>query len=319
VRLTRIDGLDLNLFAFDYDLTFVVFFLNADGKVYARYGGRDARGPDGRQSLAGLRYTMHSVLEMHGRKDRLYAPRPEGPSRTVRQVAGTRRARCFHCHEVREALNDQLRRAGKWSRELAWRYPLPDNLGLLLEVDRGNVVKRVVPGSPAARAGLRPGDVLRQLGGVPVHSQADAQFALDRAPARGKVALAWERGGKGQSGTAALPEGWRKGDITWRPSLQQLVPSLPLYGAELTPAERKALGLPARQLAFRQSRNVNPWMKEAGVRAGDVILGVDGRRLEGMDVGDFQQYVRREYLAGDRVKVDLIRDGKRLSLPVTLR
>ena len=41
VRLTRIDNQDLNLFEFDYDLTFMVFFLNAEGKVYARYGGRD--------------------------------------------------------------------------------------------------------------------------------------------------------------------------------------------------------------------------------------------------------------------------------------
>ena len=75
VRLTRIDNLDLNLFEFDYDLTFTVFFLNADGKVYARYGGRDGKDPDGRQSLAGLRYTMESVLEAHGKPEKEYAPR----------------------------------------------------------------------------------------------------------------------------------------------------------------------------------------------------------------------------------------------------
>ena len=68
VRLTRIDDLDLNVFEFDYDCTFMVFFLNAQEKVYARYGGRDADGPDSRQSLAGLHYTMESVLKMHARK-----------------------------------------------------------------------------------------------------------------------------------------------------------------------------------------------------------------------------------------------------------
>jgi hypothetical protein len=33
-----VDDVDLNTFEFDYDLTFMVFFLNANGKVYARYG-----------------------------------------------------------------------------------------------------------------------------------------------------------------------------------------------------------------------------------------------------------------------------------------
>ena len=45
VRLTRIDGEDLNLFEFDYDLTFMVFFLSADQKVYARYGSRMPTAP----------------------------------------------------------------------------------------------------------------------------------------------------------------------------------------------------------------------------------------------------------------------------------
>jgi hypothetical protein len=60
VRLTRIDDQDLNLFEFDYDLTFMVFILDAEGRVYARYGGRSPEGPDQRQSLEGLRYTMGS-------------------------------------------------------------------------------------------------------------------------------------------------------------------------------------------------------------------------------------------------------------------
>src|SRR5205823_13416877 len=67
VRLTRIDTEDLNLFEFDYDLTFMVFFLDAAGRVYARYGGRDATSADSRQSLAGLAYTTQSVLRTHER------------------------------------------------------------------------------------------------------------------------------------------------------------------------------------------------------------------------------------------------------------
>jgi S1-C subfamily serine protease len=296
-----------------------VFFLSADEKVYARYGGRDARGPDERQSLEGLRYTMQSVLDMHRRPDPAFAPRVEGPPKYLTQLAGGFRARgCYHCHQVKEIMNNSLMRTGKWSRDLVYRYPLPDNVGMLLEVDRGNVVRAVTPDSPAARAGLRPGDVVRRLAGVPVHSQADAQFALDRAPQTGEIALRWQRGDETRDGTLALVEGWRKGDLGWRPSLHRLVPSLPLYGKDLTAAEKQSLDLPAKRLVFRHKADVHPRMKAAGVRAGDVILGVDGKALEGMDV-DLQEHVRRQYLVGDRITLNVLREGQRVDLPLTLR
>ena len=53
----------------------------------------------------------------------------------------------MHCHQVKEALNAEFVRNGQWSRELAWRYPLPENLGFELEIDRGNVVKKVRQGN----------------------------------------------------------------------------------------------------------------------------------------------------------------------------
>ncbi len=312
--------MDLNLFEFDYDLTFAVFFLSPEGKVYARYGGRDGTSPDARQSLDGLRYTMQSVLDMHEAPQKAYAPRDEESSRTVRQIPGARGSRrCFHCHNVRETLNADLKRRGKWERELTWRYPLPDNLGLLPELHRGNVVAKVTPNSPADRAGLRKGDVLQKLNGVPIHSQADAQFALDRAPKLGQIPVTWKRGADTQSGTLALADGWRKGDISWRPSLQHLVPTLPVYGNDLSAGDKKALGLPEDQMAFRQKAQIHSRARAAGIQAGDVIVGVDGRTFRGLTVDDFRQLVSREYLVGDQVQIDLFREGKRLSLPLTLR
>jgi S1-C subfamily serine protease len=298
----------------------MVFFLNADGKMYARYGGRDGSGPDERQSLEGLRYTMQSVLDMHRAPEKAFAPRDDPSTKTVRQIPGARGSRrCFHCHNVRETLNADLKRRGKWERELAWRYPLPDNLGLILEVHRGNVVEQVTPNSPAARAGLQKGDVLQKLNGVPVHSLADAQFALDRAPKAGQIPLAWKRAGEARSGTVALPDGWRKGDITWRPSLQHLIPTLPVYGNDLSAGDKKALGLPEDQMAFRQKSQIHSRAKAAGIQAGDVIVGIDGRTFRGMTVDAFHRFVSRDYLVGDRVQLDIFREGKRMSLPLTLR
>ena len=262
---------------------------------------------------------MSSVLAMHRRQDRTYAPRGAEAAKYTSQLRGVRRRGCFHCHNVREGLDAELKRTGKWQREHAWRYPLPDNLGLVLEVDRGNVVERVAADSAAARAGLRKGDLVQLLNGVPVHSLADAQYALDRAPSKGVALVTWKRGAEVRTAELALAEGWRRGDISWRPSQQHLIPSLPVTGPELSAGEKKALGLSADQLAFRQRSQIHSRAKAAGILAGDVIVGLDGKTFPGMSVDGLPRYVQRSYLVGDRVQVDLLRGGKRLSLPLTLR
>ena len=38
----------------------------------------------------------------------------------------------MHCHQVREALDRKLVESGQWTREQAWRFPLPENLGMRL-------------------------------------------------------------------------------------------------------------------------------------------------------------------------------------------
>lgn len=318
MRLGNIDRLDLSLFEFDYDLTFAVFFMNADGRVYARYGQRDAGGPDALQSLKGLEHTMKSVLEMHGRdgKGREFAPRGGERSVTIREIGGRTRG-CYHCHNVREVFDRGLVQSGQWGRDRAYRYPPAENVGLTLEVDRGNVVAKVQEGSPADRAGLKPGDVLRRLGGVPVHSIADALYGLDRAPASGEVEAAWTHDGQPMGERLVLSSGWRKNDLSWRPSMRRLLPSLPVRGADLTEQEKAALGLKLNHLAVRQRESVAAAAQAAGMRAGDVLVGID-RELAELDGAGVHEFVRREYLAGDRVQLIVLRDGKRLTLPLVL-
>lgn len=304
---------------FDYDLTMMVFFLGADEQIYGRFGGRDAKGPETRMSLPGLHHAMKAALETHARQPEAVPPKRE-PPRTIRDLAVGRRlgsGGCVHCHQVNEALKADLEKAGKWSRELVWRYPPPDNLGLVLEVDRGNVVERIEPGSSAARAGLKAGDVVERLNGVPIYSFADAQYALDRAPKTGTTTVSWRRGEQGLKAELALAGGWRKSDISWRPSLQTYVPSPRLSGPELSAKEREALGLSAQQLAFRLD-TVSNQAHDAGLREGDVIVGIDDQKLE-MDVRAFYWHLRGSYLVGDRVTVNAIRNGERLKLVMTLR
>ena len=317
VRIAQIESADLNLFQFDLDTTFAVFFMNADGQIYGRYGGRDSEDDDSRMSLVGLRYAMEAALKTHEQKasDRRLAKPWSTTPLFLRNLRTNRRRRgCVHCHTAKEmVIANQT-----WSRELAYRYPPPDNLGLTFEIDRGDIVKKVGKSSVAEKAGLQTGDRVTLLNRLPVHSFADAQYALDGAPQTGKIGISWIRDGKSMSGTINLLRGWRKTDIRWRPSMMDHLGSARLYGDDLPAAERKRYGLLRKQLAFRQRATVHSQARAAGIRAGDIILGFDDKRLE-FNSYEFQRYVRRNYVSGDSVKVNLIRSGKRISLKMKLR
>jgi hypothetical protein len=318
VRQPEITGVNLNLFQFDYDLTMMVFFLNADEHIYGRYGGRSGEDADARQSLAGLRYAMQAALRSH--QHHVVSPKtPKADPLYVRDLPRSRlRGGCVHCHQVKEAQHAELKKRNRWSRDHIWRYPLPDNLGMVLEVDRGNVVERIERNSPADRAGLKPGDVVQQLNKLPVHSFGDAQFALDGAPKTGSIEISWQRGEQTTQGALKLKEGWRKTDIVWRRSLQWVVPSARVFGRNLTEAERRERGLTPKQLAFWQLFPVSSAAQAAGVREKDIILGFDGKKLE-MTAYQFLAYVRRTYLIGDKVSIDVLRGDQRLNLPMQLR
>ena len=61
---------------------------------------------------------------------------------------------------------------------------------------QGAYVGRVRSGSPAERAGLRPGDVIVALGGQPVTQTADVNRLLPQMPTGHDVSLAYVRNGE---------------------------------------------------------------------------------------------------------------------------
>jgi serine protease Do len=67
---------------------------------------------------------------------------------------------------------------------------------LRLENRRGAVVTDVEQGSPAARAGMQPGDVIVRVGRQPVESNTEAQRELARIPSGGTAFLRVVRGGQ---------------------------------------------------------------------------------------------------------------------------
>lgn len=322
VRLIRIHGVDLNVFEFDGDLTWTGFFLDPKGeRVLGRFGGRDAKDSESRFSSDALNHTMKLMLAQHKALAQSAPPPAAKPPLHIEKVGarlGVRPNTCIHCHQSKELLRMDAMANKTWDPEDRWVYPLPDNIGFTLERDRGNIVDKVFPGSVAAKAGLARGDTIERLAGRSVLSFADAQFALHKAPRDGSIEMVWQHDGGKKSAALELAKGWRKTNITWRPSLLDLIPTLRVYGDDLSAAEKKKLGLAPERTAFRQDATVQPSMQTIGLKGGDIIVGVDGKALE-TTVDGFLGHIRQNYLVGDRITLDIYRGQTPLALPLTLK
>jgi serine protease Do len=82
--------------------------------------------------------------------------------------------------------------------DLGWELrPLDDAVRARLGVPdsvSGVVVGRIVPGGPAAEKGLRPGDIVTQIGRKPVATIEQAEAALHEATAEAPVLVVVRRG-----------------------------------------------------------------------------------------------------------------------------
>ncbi len=320
LKLADMRGLDLDLFDFDFDLTWAAMLFDPHGNVLGRFGGRDADTPGKYHSLPALRYSLEQAWERFQRGETVKPPQPAAPAKRVEQYAAAQRfsARaCFHCHNVAEFRREERQAAGTWRIDEVWVYPDPGSLGLTLAVEQGNKVAAVTPSSALGKAGLQPGDVVRSLNGLPTASFLDVQFALHQAPASGKIPVTWERRQETIQGDIALPANWRQSDVSWRWSLKSMKPLPQVQGEDLSAAEKKALGLAPARLAFRQDGFVPQAAQQAGIKIGDIILGVDDRPLE-MTARQFETFMRLNYKVGDTVSFNIVRDGKKQKVAVKL-
>ena len=99
-------------------------------------------------------------------------------------------------------------------------YPRPENVGLTLDVDEGNLVVKVRRDSVADRVGLRPGDRLRRMGDSPIYSQADVSWALHNASEEGHLPLQYFRSGTTEVVTLPLAAHWKETKLSWRASMR---------------------------------------------------------------------------------------------------
>ncbi len=339
LRQVEMKGVDLSQFQFDYDLNWAAMFINADGTVYGRYGTQSAEGPDAYNSIASLEKAMHRVLQLHKDypKNRVFLKGKKGapkPYETALEMPGlhnkkkfaeaTARNNCIHCHNVHDAEYDHLLATGRYTEDLLWRYPLPQNLGITIDRDDGQLVKSVQPGSAAAAAGLRAGDRVTLVNNQAIISIADIQWVLHNLPNR-RTLIKFDvmRGSAMLPLTLVTAEGWKRTDISWRGSLWNLRPRMRVWTPDASAAEVRRLGLPAGQKALKV-KWINRGSPEgraamqAGMREGDFIIAIEGKPVR-MDHRELNYYVKLNYKPGQKLPVTLWRNGRKIELKWPLK
>src|SRR4051812_47522358 len=176
VRLVQGYGLDLSFFQFDYDLNWAAVLMNADRVIYGRYGSKAGeRGKSERVTIDGLRKALETALEFHkgypgnakefaakiGPAPKWKAPEaiPDMKARPNAVPADGTRQKCVHCHMIREAEMWTLRASKEAIPEtVLWPYPMPDAVGLSMDLKERATVKSVAEGSAAEMGGFKAGD-----------------------------------------------------------------------------------------------------------------------------------------------------------------
>lgn len=330
VRIVQAHGLDLATFQFDTDLTWAVFFLNADKVVYGRYGHRcRQKEPHKDVSIDAFKKAARAALELHegypkNKKElagktvpaewRLPELIPELKSQP--DVKASDGKNCVRCHLVHEG-ELWSSRAPKQTLpdRLIWPFPMPETVGLTLDPKEMATVASVEADTPAEKAGFKAGDRIARMEGQPILSIADVQWVLnnvrDGVPV--KVEAEIERDGKKTELTMTLPPAWRhKSDPSWRP----IVPGLKhrLLGVDtfeaVAPEARKENNLPPSGMALRvkkvgtsDGRNTSfTW------KTGDVLISLDGRNAFDAEYDLVAHLLRKN--PGQKVDFLILRDGR---------
>jgi len=309
-------------------------FLNADGTIYGRYATRNATGPgsDSILSVSAFRKATERALALHkeypANQKQLAAKRGTTPQyATPTQIPGLTdkpqtamvRQECIHCHMVKEFTLRAKWEAGKLAASDLYVYPMPQRIGLTMDIHDDLKVQQVEAGSPAAKSGIESGDEIRSLGGQPLVSMADIQWVLNATAADGRLPVTLARAGKTQERTIELSGNWKEYDIGWRASswygLRQGVKFEPLSAADKKSRgiDEKALALVVKGLFGKGG----PKVQQAGLQMNDVIVAVDGK-TEALTESQFLVNLRLQHGPQDSVKLTVLRGDQRRDFTVPL-
>src|SRR5580658_6395360 len=214
---------------------------------------------------------------------------------------------------------------------------------LKLPAERGVLLERIVPDSPAAKAGLKDNDVITEINGQRVEGEAQFRRMIHEIPAGRSAQFTVWRDGRAQTIGVTLGKSEDRGNMWLKTAPRAFsielprveipdmpdMPGMDWSGGVLAGA-RPRLGIDAEDLSGQfgayfgapdgegvlvRTVNAGSPAEKAGVKSGDVITSLNGERIRSL--GDL-----RERLAGKReektVKLGVLRNKSEVSITVEL-
>lgn len=147
--------------------------------------------------------------------------------------------------------------------------------------DYGVVITHVLPGGPAERAGLKRGDVITAIDGVPVRDGEELVNKIVDTPVGTGVAITYLRDKTAHTTGATVEDRAKlyKQEPQETPRKKEIIGTLGLDVEKLGGAKAKKLGLEAQ--GGLKVRDVEPgsFADEIGLMPGDIILELNGKLL----------------------------------------
>jgi serine protease Do len=215
---------------------------------------------------------------------------------------------------------------------------------LKLPAERGVLLERIVPDSPAAKAGLKDNDVITEINGQRVEGAAQFRRMIHEIPAGRSAQFTVWRDGQAQTTSVTLGKSEERGNMWFKsaphafsfqlprvevPELRDM-PGMDWSTGGVLAGARPRLGIDAEDLSGQfgayfgapdgegvlvRAVNAGSPAEKAGVKSGDVITSLNGDRIRSL--GDL-----REKLAGKReektVKLGVLRNKSEVTITVEL-
>ena len=213
---------------------------------------------------------------------------------------------------------------------------------LKLSAERGVVLGKIVPDSPAAKAGLKENDVVTEINGQRVEGAAQFRRMIQEIPAGRTVQLSVWRDGRTQTISATLGKSEQSrhamkmlaptpGTFAFRMPEMPEIPSMEWNGSMLLGGQPR-IGIDAEEISgqlgaffgapdgegilVRDVTSGSP-AEKAGVKAGDVITSLNGEHIR--TVGELREKLSAKRDDKDRtVKLGVLRNKSEISLSVEL-